>query len=100
MRWTTIVIGALGLALLENVLSHPQAYGRISDLLSGLDAAESRFLSPTAPLFGPWSSGAPSMWSVAGASAGPSPPAPVSAAQQAANRDIHYLNGAGQPGVG
>lgn len=47
-----IIAGALGLALLENVLSHPQAWGRVSSAASGIQGAERRFLSPYVPAFG------------------------------------------------
>lgn len=53
MKVSRVVMGGVGLALLENVLSHPQAWGRISSGLSWLDGAEARFLDPTIPLLGP-----------------------------------------------
>jgi hypothetical protein len=51
--WTGLLIGIVGLAVLDGVVSRPGAASNVGGWLSGAGSAVSRFLDPTIPLFGP-----------------------------------------------
>jgi hypothetical protein len=50
--WTSLLIGLLGLAVLDGIVSGPGA-GNVGGFLSGAGAVVRRFLDPTVPLFSP-----------------------------------------------
>jgi hypothetical protein len=49
--WGGLMVGALGLAVLEGVISRKQASSNVAGVLSGAGSAVKRFLDPTVPLF-------------------------------------------------
>jgi hypothetical protein len=51
MSWEGFALGALGLAALDLIVSHPAAYGRLGAVAAGAGSLVERFLSPTVPLF-------------------------------------------------
>ncbi len=55
--WTDILIGAIGLALLDAVVSSTSASSNVGGFLGGLGNAVQWFISPAIPAFKPASSG-------------------------------------------
>lgn len=51
MHWTSVAVGAMALALLDAVLAHQGAAGRLGSGMAHFGAAVQRFLSPAIPAF-------------------------------------------------
>jgi hypothetical protein len=49
--WGSLVVGVVGLAVLEGVVSRTQAASNVSGVLAGAGSAIKRFIDPTVPLF-------------------------------------------------
>jgi len=60
MRWSAILAGALGLAVLDAVVSSQQSAARVGGLLTSFGGALDRFISPAKPAFDPVNSGSSS----------------------------------------
>ena len=51
MKWTSIVLGALSLAVLDGVVSRQQASSNVSGFLGSIGTMVEKFLSPQVPAF-------------------------------------------------
>ena len=49
--WGSIVLGAMGLAVLEAIVSSKQATSNVGGFIGGLGALVQRFIDPTVPFF-------------------------------------------------
>jgi hypothetical protein len=49
--WGSLLIGAMGLAVLDAVVSHTQSAENVGGFLAGLGNAVNRFVSPAIPAF-------------------------------------------------
>lgn len=49
--WGSLLVGAIGLAVLDGVVSRSGATGRVGSWLSGAGSIVRRFLDPTIPFF-------------------------------------------------
>lgn len=57
MKWGSILLGALGLAVLDAVVSSSSGASNVGGFVAGLGTAVNWFISPTVPAFKPTSSG-------------------------------------------
>lgn len=77
--WGSLLIGAIGLAVLDGIVSRPGATGRVGSWLSGAGSLVNRFLNPTIPFFS-----TPSSSATTSAQAGGTPTASTANATSAA----------------